>query len=214
MDIAARLGTRWFAGSYLSFMAVRIPVTATGHYFITFTCYQWLPLIDKAGAYDEVEKFLRVLNRSGHTVTGYVIMPNHVHFTFYYNADCGQPLNTVVGNGKRFIGYEVVRRLQQKNETELLVQLTEAVDAHKKPRGHCHKLWEDTFDVKECRTERYILQKLNYMHRNPCAGKWRLCEDPNEYPFGSAGFYELGRRNGNTIVTDYRDLLHLLLPEG
>ena len=42
-------------------------------------------------------------------MAGYVIMPNHVHFLLYFTMQ-KQSLNTVIGNGKRFIGYEIINR--------------------------------------------------------------------------------------------------------
>ncbi len=50
-----------------------------GTFFITFTCYDWLPLIDKTNGYDIVYKWFDHLKSKGHNINGYVIMPNHVH---------------------------------------------------------------------------------------------------------------------------------------
>ena len=82
-------------------MAVHAPVRTSGIYFITFTCYKWLPLIEQTKAYDEVYRFFSVINQKGHTVLAYVVMPNHLHFLVYYK-QAAQALNTVIGNGKRF----------------------------------------------------------------------------------------------------------------
>ncbi|WP_162944596.1 transposase [Flavisolibacter nicotianae] len=153
-------------------------------------------------------KFFGILNQSGHQVLGYVIMPNHVHLLLYFNYS-GQSLNTVVGNGKRFIGYEIIRRLKQHGAEALLSLLREGVSEMKKERAHLHELWQGTFEAKPCRTEKFILQKLNYAHANPCRGKWKLCDDPNDYAHSSAAFYELGKRE-NPLVKDYRDYLVLV----
>ncbi|HEV8286373.1 MAG TPA: hypothetical protein VGQ09_18825 [Chitinophagaceae bacterium] len=50
-----------------------------GIYFITFTCYRWLPLIELSNGYDLVYKWFDYLKTKNHFVTGYVIMPNHLH---------------------------------------------------------------------------------------------------------------------------------------
>jgi hypothetical protein len=57
--------------------------------------------------YDAVYNFFTVLSKQDHTVLGYVIMPNHLHLLLYYNG--GKNLNIVIGNGKRFMAYELVR---------------------------------------------------------------------------------------------------------
>jgi REP element-mobilizing transposase RayT len=55
-----------------------IPYTS-GMFFITFTCYNWLPLIDKVKGYDIIYNWFNHLIVNGHYINGYVIMPNHVH---------------------------------------------------------------------------------------------------------------------------------------
>jgi REP element-mobilizing transposase RayT len=189
-------------------MSVHLPVNTNGIYFLTFTCYRWLSLIELAAAYDEVYRFFGLLNNSGHQVLGYVIMPNHVHLLLYYRAG-GPSLNTVIGNGKRFIGYEIIRRLKAKKSATVLSLLREGVSKVEKSRAKLHQLWQGTFEVKPCRTEKFILQKLNYIHANPCKGKWTLCENGYEYLHSSAAFYEQGKRD-NVLLKDYRDFLALV----
>jgi REP element-mobilizing transposase RayT len=185
-------------------MSVHTPVDRSGIYFLTFTCYRWLSLIEQTNAYDEVYKSFNILNRSGHQVLGYVIMPNHVHLLLYFK-ESGSSLNTVIGNGKRFIGYEIIRRLKQQKADAILSLLKEGVSETKKGRAHLHLLWQGTFEAKECRTDKFVLQKLNYMHANPCRGKWKLCNVLWEYKHSSAAFYEMGKRD-NPLLRDYRDL--------
>jgi len=144
------------------------------------------------------------MKKDGNDVLGYVIMPNHVHLLLHYT-NTRQSLNTIIGNGKRFIGYEIVKRLEQQGETELLNQMKEAVTAKDRQRNKKHQVWKGTFDVKECRTEKFILQKLNYIHNNPCSGKWNLCGKPYEYLHSSARFYD-GDKAGYK-VKDYLDVL-------
>ena len=190
-------------------MAVHTPVQEAGIYFITFTCYRWLPLLSKTGAYDAVYNFFSILNQKGHQVLGYTIMPNHVHLLLFFSGG-KQSLNTLIGNGKRFIGYETVKRLGQKGDRATLHLLEQGVSEVERKRGKKHELWQGTFDVKECRTEKFTLQKLNYMHYNPCVKRWRLCKHITDYPHSSAAFYEQGIRT-NDLVKDYRTFLVLLM---
>ena len=189
-------------------MSIHLPVHKSSIYFVTFTCYRWLPLIQLTAVYDEVYTFFSILNTSGHQVLGYVIMPNHVHLLLYFKNN-GQSLNTIIGNGKRFIGYEIIARLKQQEADAVLAKLKEGVSKVKKVRAHLHQLWQGTFEVKECRTEPFVLQKLNYIHANPCSGKWRLSNATYEYEHSSVDYYELGKK-ANLIVKDYRDFLALV----
>ena len=190
-------------------MSIHTVIDRSGIYFVTFTCYKWLHLIEQTKVYDEVYKFFNILNKNGHSVLGYVIMPNHLHLLLYF-AKKEQNLNTVIGNGKRFIGYEIIRRLKNQNDDALLAMLSNGVDPAERKRNKQHEIWQGTFDVKECRTEEFILQKLNYMHFNPCTEFWKLSEKPHDYEHSYAVFYNFGKQ-GEVEVKDYLDFLAILL---
>ena len=132
-----------------------------------------------------------------------------MHLLVYFQKG-KQPLNTIIGNGKRFIGYEIVKRLEQQKQEVLLSVMKDGVAVVEKQRGKLHQVWQGTFEVKECRTEKFVLQKLNYIHANPCAERWKLCERWSDYPHSSAAFYELGKRD-NKQLRDYRDYLAFVL---
>jgi len=100
-------------------MAIHVPTQRQGIYFITFTCYCWLPLIGATESYELVHKWFDVLSEKRHTIVGYVLMPNHIHLLLYYSGE-KQMLNTLIGNGKRFMAYGVVQRLQEKRAFSLL----------------------------------------------------------------------------------------------
>ena len=42
-----------------------------GTFFITFTCYDWLPLIDKTDGYDLMYQWFDHLKSKGHKINGY-----------------------------------------------------------------------------------------------------------------------------------------------
>jgi putative transposase len=42
-------------------------------------------------------------------------------------------------------------------------------------------------------TEEKLDQKLEYIHLNPLQEKWNLCEQPEDYPWSSAAYYEYGK---------------------
>jgi REP element-mobilizing transposase RayT len=186
-------------------MPIHHPIQNGGIYFITFTCYQWIPLIDKTNSYDLVYKWFDVLSSKDNTVVGYVIMPNHMHLLINY-AYIKQTLNTIIGNGKRFLAYSIINRLKDAKDLNLLKILHAAVQPNESARGKKHEVWEDSFDVKYCRTEKFILQKLIYMHDNPCVERWKLSDRPINYYHSSASFYECGQKNYPRL-RDYRDFL-------
>lgn len=162
---------------------------ANSIYFVTFTCYQWLPLLQQTNSYDLVYKWFDYLHAQNIHVACYVIMPNHVHVMLYF-PEMKKPLNTVIGNGKRFMAYEIVNRLEALNENRLLHLLADGVKEREKKKGQLHKVFEDSFDAKKCMSKEFIYQKLDYIHHNPTTGKWMLAKDFLSYAHSSASFYE------------------------
>jgi REP element-mobilizing transposase RayT len=195
----------WFRLYIFPAMPVHTTVTSKGIYFITFTCHNWLPLIEKADGYNAVYTFFEVLKSKGHLVTAYCIMPNHVHLLLHYSG-MGSSLNTLIGNGKRFMAYEIVDMLKRKQETELLEQLHRDVQPKDRQKGQLHTTWKDSFEAKECRTKNFLLQKLHYIHNNPVSGKWKLASSSTDYVHSSARFYYCGKQQ-LFEVTDYELLL-------
>ena len=175
-----------------------------GIYSITFTCYNWLQLIDIVNGYDIVYRWFDHLKQQGHYITGYVIMPNHVHVIIGFKKTY-QDINTIIGNGKRFMAYVIINRLKEQGETGLLDKLTNGVEASRKANNKKHEVWELSFDWKQCLTLDFIIQKLDYFYRNPCKGKWELCVNAVDYIHSSAKYYITGRQ-GIYPVTNCADL--------
>jgi hypothetical protein len=117
-----------------------------------------------------------------------------------------KPINTLVSNGKRFMAYELVGRLQQQGHFATLDRLSRAVSAPDKKRGKLHQVFEPSFDCKECYSEAFTEEKLNYLHQNPCKGKWNLAASPIDYPHSSALYYYTGEK-GVYEVTRYTELM-------
>ena len=45
-----------------------------------------------------------------------------------------------------------------------------------------------------------MIQKLNYIHRNPVSGKWRLVDNYIDYKHSSAGFHESGEQGIYNVI--------------
>lgn len=184
----------------------------SGTFFITFTCYQWLHLFDKANGYDIVYHWFDHLKSKGHFINGYVIMPNHVHALISF-VNTGQSINTIIGNGKRFMAYEIIERLKQQGETELLCLLSSTVESKRRDNKKIHNAWELSFDWKECISKEFTWQKLDYIHNNPCTGKWQLAADSIDYPHSSVKYYSTGEQ-GIYAVTNFMEMLDADLNNG
>jgi len=158
-------------------------------YFVTFTCYKWLPLLEKSVIYDYLPKWIKEINKRGILVCGYVFMPNHIHLLVYIQEQ-SKGLNHVIGEAKRFLAYEIVSRLNQKKETELLEKLSAGVQKKELIKGKRHQVFRLSFDAKPVEGKVAIHDVLDYIHHNPVIGKWNLVSDYIDYEYSSARFYE------------------------
>jgi putative transposase len=174
-------------------MAIRFKHSDTySMYFCTFTCCNWINLFEIADAYDTVYNWFKVLKEKQDCyVVAYVIMPNHLHCILYFKK-AGFNLNKIVANGKRFIAYEIINRLKEKEATDLLKTLSESLTESEIKKGQIHKVFKNSFDAKAIYSDKFLKQKLDYIHHNPVSGKWNLVKDFTNYEHSCASFYELG----------------------
>ena len=193
-------------------MPVRTEITdKEGVYFITFTCTNWLPLIHLCDGYDAVYKWFDYLKAQGHYLIGYVIMPNHVHALMAFT-NTGKSINTIVANGKRFMAYDLVKRLEETRKTLVLDEMQKAVNHTERKEGKRYRVFEPSFDWKECRTVTFMEQKPDYMHGNPCKGT-ALAKLPEEYLHSPASFYILHTQS-QYAVTSFMELEDIDLTGG
>ncbi|MEO5891588.1 MAG: hypothetical protein ABIQ31_15160 [Ferruginibacter sp.] len=68
-------------------------------FFITFTCHQWMPLIEKINGCDVVHNWLDFLKSNGHYINGFVIMPDHIHVLISF-INASKSINTIKGMAK------------------------------------------------------------------------------------------------------------------
>ena len=57
----------------------------------------------------------------------------------------------------------------------------------------------------------FILQKLEYLHRNPISKRWQLVNAFADYEYSSAAFYENGIKKYENLVL-INDALNNLIP--
>ncbi|MGD1961539.1 MAG: transposase [Fulvivirga sp.] len=171
-------------------------------YFITFTCYKWLALFEETGIYDYLPFWFSKLAAKGCMLNGYVIMPNHMHLTIYVKNEV-KDLNQVMAESKRFLAYEVVKRLKHRNAEGTLAVLRTGVQNNEKAKGKKHQVFRLSFDAKPL-DQKGVERVLDYVHHNPVEGKWNLVDDFTKFKYSSAGYYELAKESYFEIV-DYRE---------
>lgn len=129
-------------------------------------------------------------------------MPNHFHGIFYIPHNCNKSINQILSNGKRFLAYEIINKLQLLKKTIILTELNKATTLRERYSGKNHRVFKTSSDIKEIYDHEMLIKKLDYIHLNPCKGKWQLVDDFRFYEYSSAAFYELNAEN--EYIIDYR----------
>jgi len=132
-------------------------------------------------------------------VCGYVIMPNHLHLLLKIT-DKSPTLPTLIQNAKRFLAYSIIKLLKEDKYFSVLDFFQENARIKFKAK---HKVFEDGYDCLIIQTQKFFLEKVNYIHNNPCQEKWRLVESPEDYKYSSAANYILGQGQYNIEIVGF-----------
>jgi len=123
-------------------------------------------------------------------------MPNHIHLLWRIAA--GYEREQVQGALISYTAHAFKKYLKKYNPGILEKHYVDAAD-------RSYQFWQRTPMVKECWSEPFLLQKLNYIHSNPCQPHWNLAMIATEYKWSSAAFYENNIAEPFTWLTHYKD---------
>jgi putative transposase len=115
---------------------------------------------------------------------GFVIMPNHFHSMSQFSAE--DPIADVMRDLKRHVSDRLIRQLKAEQCYETLKAMAGKVS---RPDKQAYKVWEDGYSAKDVFSEDFLLQKMKYIHDNPCQLHWNLSLAPELYLWSSARFY-------------------------
>jgi putative transposase len=171
-------------------------------YFITTTAADHLHLFEAASAKRLILDALDWLRLGGRLkLYGFVIMPNHWHCLAQFRAE--DPLAAVVRDLKKHCADRLVRQLRSERNDAILERIATTESA--KGKAH-YRVWDQGYNAKDVVSREFLLQKLEYIHNNPCQPHWRLSASPVEYTWSSARFY-LTEEPGIIPVDDVRKVL-------
>lgn len=158
-------------------------------HFITFSCYRRQPKLGAGHARDAVEHSPeRVRCQYRLYVTGYVIMPDHVHLLV--SEPPKAPLATALQSLKQSVSRRLALRAQE-------------------------PFWQARYYDFNVYTERKRTEKLRYIHRNPV--KRGLVEKPEDWPWSSFRHWATGLEGTVEIESQWtarrRMQMGLVVPE-
>ncbi len=153
--------------------------------FFTAVCYDWLKLLDSDEAKLIVIEALKFRIAQGQVKVGaYVIMPNHMHIIWRIQNDF--KLEDVQRDFLKFTAKKIIERIKQVHGQKKLEEI------YVSAKDRVFQVWKrDSLSI-DLFSEKFVQQKIDYVHTNPCQPHWNLACHPLEYRFSSAKFYEEG----------------------
>jgi REP element-mobilizing transposase RayT len=169
-------------------MSTKYKATIPGKaYFITITTVNWIDLFTRL---EQRMVIVNALNyctdHKGLEIYAYCIMPSHIHLLCRAHDD--DILSNIMRDFKKFTSKKIISTIIQEKESrrEWLLELFRKSCDHLK-RSQNFKVWQNGYHAEIVESEKFVYQKLNYIHNNPVADK--IVEHPWDYIFSSARDY-------------------------
>jgi len=160
-------------------------------HFVTFSCYQRLPLLGTESARNVfVHELEKVRNEMGFRLVGYVVMPEHVHLLMS-EPRIGTP-STVLQKLKLRVSLKMRKGREVGSAERFRLPVEEEGVL---PRA----FWQARFYDFNVNTIGKRREKLSYMHANPVVRG--LVEHPEDWPWSSWSSY-MGEEAG-LIAIDF-----------
>lgn len=139
-------------------------------------------------------KYLKDKNRLA--IYAFVIMPNHIHLIWKEHlneTDKERPKAAFF----KFTAHMFQKKLEKEGFDVLKKYYVNTVDRK-------YNFWMEKPDEFELFTRNMVEQKIDYIHNNPSQTNWNLADEPIEYKYSSARFYETGIDDFN-LLSHYMD---------
>ncbi len=154
-------------------------------YFVTASVCGWKHLFIEPAYAHLVLNSLDWLQRDKRmALYAFVLMPSHLHAIV-------KPIDRAIGDLLQEFGsytaHAILKQFRADNKSDLI----EFFHQQRRDSRHQHSIWQDV-QAKNIYTEKFLEQKLEYIHSNPIAKEWKLVIERAEYPYSSACFYDRG----------------------
>jgi putative transposase len=150
-------------------------------YFYTAIILEWRHLI-KPDKYKQIIidclTFLCIQNKV--KVYGFVIMPNHIHLIWQINSEYS--LDKIQQSFMKYTAQQIKADLTINHPLVLEKFKVSAKDRK-------YQIWERNSLCIQLFSKEVLIQKLNYIHKNPYHEKWNIIDQKGNYVYSSELFY-------------------------
>ena len=166
---------------------------AVGVYFVTFTVVDWLPVFIDETACKIITTSLNYCHaRKALRIHAYIIMLHHLH-AILFDADFDSTrLKHTLDDFRKFTGRQLLDFCGQNRPASFM----EIFRKHAR-KDRERRFWQPTQHPEGITSERFYIQKLNYIHDNPC--RKGLVKNAQDWRFSSAASW-MGLEQENDVV--------------
>ena len=161
----------------------------TKAHFITATVVDWVDVFSRKIYKDIVIESLDFcIKNKGMILYGYVIMTNHLHMVV--QSENGK-LSDLIRDFKKFTARTILDTIESEPESRkdwMLKRFEFACRSHS--RNEKYQFWQYGNHPEEVFTEKFLWQKLDYIHLNPVRAG--IVEKASHYLYSSASNYVNG----------------------
>ncbi len=157
-------------------------------YFLTLTVVNWVDVFTRKNHRDAIIESLKYCQQTkGLVVFAYYIMSNHIHMI----ANTNKPylLKDTIRDFKKFTSRKIISLIQTEPESRkewMLKLFADEAEAHTKNKNY--KFWQDGNHAIELYSEKFVWDKINYIHNNPIEAG--LVVKPHYWLYSSATNYQ------------------------
>jgi REP element-mobilizing transposase RayT len=156
-------------------------------YYVTLTVVNWIDVFTRKNHKLKIIESLKYCQaHKGLVIFAWVLMPSHLHIVV--RADEEFTLSEILRDFKKHTAKEIIKQIKEEPESRREWLLNEFEKAGKDlKRIKNYKFWQDGNHPKEIITNRFLNEKVNYIHMNPVEDMLVSCAE--DYLYSSARNY-------------------------
>lgn len=181
-------------------MGFKYTIQSNGIYFLTFTVVDWLDVFTRRIYKDILVDSLRYCqHHKGLDIFAWCLMSNHVHVIA---SSSGQnSLSDIMRDLKKFTSKAIVTAIAETNESRKAWLLDRfAFRGRTNSKIKEYQFWQAGFHPIELVSNKFIDQKLHYIHHNPVEAGY--VANPEDYLYSSAIDYSGGKGLLEVIILE------------
>jgi REP element-mobilizing transposase RayT len=166
---------------------VKHNIKKNSSYYVTLTVVGWIDVFTRNNHKEALIDSLRYcIKNKGLNIYAYCLMSNHLHMV----VNCNEPfqLKDTIRDFKRHTVKTIISQIINEPESRREWMLKEfAEEGAKKDRNKTYKFWKSGNHAIELFSEKFVWQKINYIHNNPV--KEKSVKNPQDWLYSSASNY-------------------------